>query len=285
MKKLIIIGAGPAGISAALYAKRGNIDTTVIAMDSTSLNMAHKIDNYYGLLGISGGDLYNIGKMQAQKLGIPVINDEVLSIEFNERYSIIGKNSSYDCDAIIIATGSYRKRLDIKGLKEYEGKGVSYCAVCDGFFFRKKRLAVIGNSSYALHEADYLSNLAKDVLIFTNGEEIEDEGLKKYMINKDRIEAINGDDIVRSIITNNGEQEVDGIFVASGSADALDLARKLGLAIDENNKIAVNAERETNLPNIFAAGDCTPGMMQIAKAVYDGAVAGTSAIKALKKGK
>ena len=86
-------------------------------------------------------------------------------------------------------------------------------------------------------------------------------------------------------ITNNGEQEVDGIFVASGSADALDLARKLGLAIDENNKIAVNAERETNLPNIFEAGDCTAGMMQIAKAVYDGAVAGTSAIKALKKGK
>ncbi len=283
MKELVIIGAGPAGVSAALYAKRANIDVKIVSMDKSSLSKAHMIENYYGVGPISGEELYQKGKEQAKALDIPIIDDEVLSLEFNGRFDVIGKKDRYSADAIVLALGSYRNVPPIKGIKNYEGKGVSYCAVCDGFFYRKKKVAVLGNGAYALHEAEYLKNLTDDLYILTNGLDIEADDLKGYDLKTQKIASLGGEDKIEAVIFEDGSKlEVDGLFIALGSAGSADLARKIGIMIDEQNKIIVDENMRTNIPGIYAAGDDTKGMLQVAKAVYEGAQAATDVIKYFK---
>ena len=279
MGKLIIVGGGPAGISAALYAKRANLDVTVFYMPSSSLNKAHMIENYYGIEQISGQDLYEAGLRQAQRLGIELIAEEVLSLEWMDRFNVITRTNTYQADAVILATGAYRATPPIKGLKEKEGKGVSYCAVCDGFFYRKKRVAVLGDASYAAHEAEYLSNLTPNLYIVTNGKEIKDEKLNQYELYPQKIKAIEGEvKIERIVFEDDSVLEVDGLFIAEGSAGSVDLARKIGTLID-NNKIVIDENMRTNVPGLYACGDCTKGLLQVSKAVYEGAQAATDAIK------
>ncbi len=283
MKELVIIGAGPAGISAALYAKRANIDVKIVSMDKSSLSKAHVIENYYGIPSISGEELYQRGKEQARGLDIPIIDDEVLSLEFNDRFNIVGKRSDYHADAVILALGSYRNVPPIRGIKDYEGKGVSYCAVCDGFFYRKKKIAVLGNSAYALHEAEYLKNLTDDLYILTNGLEVETDELNSYAIRTDKIVSISGEEKIEGVVFDDGSTlKIDGLFIALGSAGSADLARKIGIIIDDQNKIVVDENMRTNIPGIYAAGDDTKGMLQVAKAVYDGALAATDVIRYFK---
>ena len=282
MSKLIIIGGGPAGISAALYAKRANLDVTVFYMPSSSLSKAHMIENYYGIEQISGQDLYESGIRQAQRLGIEMIAEEVLSLEWMERFTIVTANNNYEADAVILATGAYRATPPIKGLKEKEGKGVSYCAVCDGFFYRKKRVAVLGDASYAAHEAEYLSNLTPNLYVLTNGKEVKDEKLAQFELHTQKIKAVEGEvKIERIIFEDDSVLEVDGLFVAEGSAGSVDLARKIGTLID-NNKIVVDEDMRTNVPGLYACGDCTKGLLQVSKAVYEGAQAATDAIRFLR---
>ena len=283
MKELVIIGAGPAGISAALYAKRANIDVKVIYMDRSSLNMAHEIENYYGIESISGKDLYETGLKQAKRLEIPLIEDEVLGLSYEERFKVIGKKATYEADALILALGAYRNVPPIKKIKEYEGKGVSYCAVCDGFFYRQKKLAVLGNGTYALHEAEYLKALSKDIYILTNGKPIEDEALQEYQIIDKKIKDLTGEEKLEKVLFEDDTSlDIDGIFVALGSAGSADLARKMGILLDESNKIITDEDMRTNIPGIYAAGDDTKGMLQVAKAVYEGAKAATDVIKFFK---
>ena len=282
MSKLIIIGGGPAGISAALYAKRANLDVTVFYMPGSSLNKAHMIENYYGIEQISGQDLYESGIRQAQRLGIELIAEEVLSLEWMERFTIVTAKNNYEADAVILATGAYRATPPIKGLKEKEGKGVSYCAVCDGFFYRKKRVAVLGDASYAAHEAEYLSNLTPNLYVLTNGKEVKDEKLAQYELFNQKIKAVEGEvKIERVVFEDDSILEVDGLFVAEGSAGSVDLARKIGTLID-NNKIVVDEDMRTNVPGLYACGDCTKGLLQVSKAVYEGAQAATDAIRFLR---
>ena len=282
MSKLIIVGGGPAGISAALYAKRANLDVTVFYMPSSSLNKAHMIENYYGIEQISGQDLYESGIRQAQRLGIEMIAEEVLSLEWMERFTIVTATNNYEADAVILATGAYRPTPPIRGLKEKEGKGVSYCAVCDGFFYRKKRVAVLGDASYAAHEAEYLSNLTPNLYVLTNGKEVKDEKLAQFELHTQKIKAIEGEvKIERIIFEDDSVLEVDGLFVAEGSAGSVDLARKIGTLID-NNKIVVDEDMRTNVPGLYACGDCTKGLLQVSKAVYEGAQAATDAIRFLR---
>ncbi|MBQ1810858.1 MAG: NAD(P)/FAD-dependent oxidoreductase [Erysipelotrichaceae bacterium] len=282
MSKLIIVGGGPAGISAALYAKRANLDVTVFYMPGSSLNKAHMIENYYGIEQISGQDLYESGIHQAQRLGIEMIAEEVLSLEWMERFTIVTAKNNYEADAVILATGAYRATPPIKGLKEKEGKGVSYCAVCDGFFYRKKRVAVLGDASYAAHEAKYLSNLTPNLYVLTNGKEVKDEKLAQYELFTQKIKAIEGEvKIERVVFEDDSVLEVDGLFVAEGSAGSVDLARKIGTLID-NNKIVVDEDMRTNVPGLYACGDCTKGLLQVSKAVYEGAQAATDAIRFLR---
>ena len=280
---VIIIGAGPAGISAALYAKRANKSVLVLYHGESQLEKAHLIDNYYGFDGgISGGDLYNDGIMQAKTLGAEVKNEEVLHIAMNAdmNYEVKTAEDEYVGRTLILATGNKKLKPNIKGVEEFDAKGISYCAICDGFFYRNKTVAVLGNGDYALSEAADLENIAKKVYILTNGNPAPQTD--KYEIITTPVSEIKGDVKVREIAFDDGSSlELDGIFVALGVAGGADFAKKLGIALD-GDSIKVKEDMSTNIPGVFSCGNVTGGLLQVCKAVYEGAEAGLSAVKYLK---
>ncbi len=284
MISVLIIGKGPAGISAGIYAKRSGLDVTIIGKDNGALKNAHLVENYYGFVEpILGNELIENGIKQALRLGINVVDDEVLSIDYNEDYIVTTKKDTYIAKTVIMATGSPRQTPNIKGLKNYEGKGVSYCAVCDAFFYRGKDVVVLGCCDYAMHEARELVNVARSVNILTNNAEpsglVPDEA--KVITNE--INEIVGDERVQKITFKDDTFiKTDGVFVAYGVAGSSDFAKKLGV-ITENNKIIVDEQMATNLPGLFAAGDCIGGVYQIAKAINDGSIAGLAASKYIKR--
>ena len=179
MYDVIIIGAGPAGISASLYTVRRNLKTLVVYKEKSSLEKASKIENYYGFEnGIKGEDLYNIGIRQAQNIGVELLNDEITNIKID--YSSVNQqifkvqtlNNEFETKTVILATGNKKSKPNIKNIDEFEGKGISYCAICDGFFYRNKDVAVIGNGDYAISEAMDLQNVAKSITILTDGKQM-----------------------------------------------------------------------------------------------------------------
>ena len=287
MFDVIIIGGGPSGISASLYTKRGNKKTLVINSESSTLQEVHKIENYYGFEnGISGKELYDIGIKQAKNLGIEVKQEEVLSVKINEKgFEVITNKDTYESEAVIISVGNKKNKVKIKGIKDFEGKGVSYCAICDGFFYRDKEVAVIGSGNYAIAETNDLINIAKKVTILTNGEKAPEFRADNVEINSKPIEEIEGKEKVEKVVFNDRSSiNADGIFVAQGTAGGFELAKKLGLLIKDNH-IIVNENMETNIKGVYACGDCTGGLMQVSKSVYQGTVAGLEVIKFLNKNK
>lgn len=281
MTDILIIGSGPAGISAALYAARAGMDTLVVSSGQSALFKAHMIENYYGG-SIPGDELYEKGIAQAKELGIEIKEDQVVGLGFDGDFIVTGEKSQYKAKAAIISTGSARKAPPLPGLSEFEGRGVSYCAVCDGFFHRGKNVAVLGSGTYALHEAMELSPIVESVTILTDGQVPEfslPDSVTNISVDTGKIKELTGEELLSSVVFEDGKAlDVSGVFVAIGTAGSSDLARKLG-AVTEGTKIAVNGEMATNIPGLYAAGDCTPGMLQVAKAVYQGAEAATSAIK------
>ena len=279
MASVIIIGGGPAGVSAGLYTIRVNIETTIFTQGGSALVKAEKIENYYGFPnGISGKELYQRGIDSVQNLGAKVIEQEVIGAGYNGKFVVETNTDTYEADALVIANGASRSVPKIKNIKEFEGKGVSYCAVCDAFFYRGKNVAVIGNGDYALHEADVLSKVAENVTILTNGEKAPNYS----NCDTRKIVSIEGNDVVEYIVFDDGEKlSVSGVFVAIGVAGGVDLARKLG-AIVNGNYIDVNENMNTNVPKLYAVGDCTGGLLQVSKAVCDGAKAGIDIIKNLR---
>lgn len=283
MKELVIIGQGPAGISAALYAVRGGASVTVVAKDAGALSKADKIQNYYGFAnGISAKELVADGIAQAKNLGVKFIQGEVCGIEFGaDGFEVKTTDSTIQAGAIVIACGTSRNVPPIKNIGTFEGRGVSYCAICDGFFFRGKKVAVIGSGPYAQSEYGVLKNIIENVTILTNGEQPQFD----LPCDTRKIESFEGDEAIREVVFADGTRETfDGVFIACGSAGAFELSKKLGLETD-GNKIVTDDKRATNIPGIYAAGDCIPGLQQIAKAVYDGMTAGTEALKFLKAAK
>ena len=301
---IIIIGAGPAGISASLYAKRANLNVAVIYSGESQLEKAHKIDNYYGFpQGITGPDLYANGIAQAKNLGIEVIQAEVTHIEMlapppKTQYSVKAGDAEYSAPAIVLATGNKKLRPPIQGITDFEGKGLSYCAVCDGFFYRKKNVAVIGNGTFAVEEAGHLAHIAGNVTILTDGKDdaevknaLEKSGLsEKIKIDARKVAKIlpneEGNKVGGLEFAESGEKlSLDGIFVALGSAGAADFAKKLGLML-KGDSIVADEKMATNAPGIFSCGNANGGLLQVCKAVYEGGVAGLSAadyIRNLKK--
>jgi len=198
------------------------------------------------------------------------------------KLTVITNSGEYEADSVVLATGTSRTTPKIKGLKEYEGHGVSYCAVCDAFFYRGKDVAVLGNGNYALHEAMELLPTSNSVTILTNGKEPDFQVPETIKINTNIIDSISGNDVVEEIHFQNGDNlPISGLFIAIGVAGSTDLAKKIG-AETQNNKIIVNENMSTNIPGLYAAGDCTGGLLQISKAVYEGAKAGTEIIKHLR---
>lgn len=285
MYDCIIIGKGPAGISGAIYISRSNLKVLVIGKDDTALKKAHLIENYYGFENpITGEELFEIGIKQAEKQNIEIKNDEVIDIKWNDNFfTVITVNAEYEAKTILLATGKSRNSANINGLKEFEGRGIGYCAICDGFFYKNKKIAVIGSGEYALHEAEILKNISDDVTIFTNGRELpQNRSIEVTNYIEGKIDAIKGKEKASKIVLeDNTEYKVDGIFIAEGTASSVDFAKKLGIFLDNNN-IKVDENMQTNIPGIYAAGDCTGGLLQISKAVYDGAKSGLSIAKKVK---
>ena len=285
MSKVIIVGSGPAGVSAALYTQRAGIETTVISKRGGALLKAEKIENYYGFSdSISGEQLYNNGIDGAKRLGVEFIDDEVVSLSFNGSFVVTTTQKSYSADAVLLATGISRLAPAIDGLKDFEGMGVSYCAVCDGFFFRNKNVGVIGNGEYALHETKELLNVVDSVTVYTNGEEPMADFPEGVIVKTQKIKSISGKPMALEINFEDSTDVVNGLFIAYKTAGSTALAKKVGATID-GNKISVNDKMQTNIKGLFAAGDCTGGLLQISKAVYEGAQAGTEIIKYLKENK
>ena len=292
MENIVIIGAGPAGISAALYAARGNMNPLVINNGIGALEKAEKIENYYGLeQPLSGKELYERGISQVEALGVRILDAEVLGISGFDTFTVKTTAGDFDTVSVILATGGKRSAPKIPGLKEFEGRGVSYCAVCDAFFYRGKEVAVVGNGEFALHEAEELRNVTQDVTIYTDGQEPEFSREHPIAVNTMKIQAIEGDDKVSGLLMQsdtaaqdaeapeNSFYPADGVFVALGTAGSTEIARQMGAEITDKGNIKTDEEMATTIPGLFAAGDCTGGLLQVSKAVYEGSMAAISAGK------
>ena len=280
MYDVVIIGSGPAGISAAIYLKRAKKNVIIVSKHKSALQKAEKIENYYGIESISGSELYNTGIKQAERLGIPIDEDEVTNISYENNFIVTTVNKEYQAKYVIIATGTNRVTPNIKGIKEFEGKGVSYCAICDAFFYKNKNVAVIGSGNYAIHEAEQLKPVVNSVTILTNGDKmIENRSSSDFNIDETPIREFRGTNVIEEVeFDNNNTKKLDGVFVAIGTASSTDLARKIG-AVIKNNYIVVNDNMETSVKGLYACGDCTGGILQINKAVYEGAKAALDIIK------
>lgn len=280
----IIIGKGPAGISAALYLKRAGFDVLVLGKDGGALAKTEKIENYYGLeRPLSGKELLERGESQAAALGIEVRAAEVTAIEKAEAFTVRTEKDALEAKTVLLATGKSRVKANIEGLERLRGRGVSFCAVCDGFFYRGKRLGVIGSGAYALSELSELTRFTQEITLFTNGSPLTAQNIPEGIsIVTEPIRSIDGGQVVEGITTETQTVPLDGVFVAIGTAGAADFALKLGV-LTNGSDLAVDADFMTNVDGLYAAGDAVGGFLQIAKAVSDGALAAKSMIRRLKK--
>lgn len=289
--QLIIIGKGPAGLSAGIYAGRAGIATTVIGC-SPKVAGDYDIDNYFGFPEtITGNELIHRGVLQAQRFGVNIQEERVLGVYFGENgFEVKTEEGEYPAKGVIIATGVSRIRPGIKNLDDFEGIGVSYCVSCDGFFFRDKAVMVLGEANFAANQALELKQYTQDVTICTQGKALEMSSEFVSMLNKAEIEIIEekvdrlaGEESLHSVVfEDQKELPTEGLFVAMGQASASDFAFSLGL---ERNGVFIQADekQQTNVPGIFAAGDCVGRFLQISVAVGEGALAARSAIRYMKK--
>lgn len=294
----IIIGRGPAGLQAAIYTARSGLSTLVLGRNDGALAKADRIENYFGFPHpVSGKMLLEAGAMQAANFGAEILDENVLSIEMSTQeqgcYCVTCWNDMYTAKSLLLSVGKALPSLKKEGLKELEGRGISYCATCDGFLYKNMKLGVLGAGEYALHEAEALRNFSQDITVYTDGsplypeleEIIRSDGMK---INTGKISAfqgkeVYGDTILGKILFDDGSQEdIDGMFIAYDRPSSADFALKLGIALNQNGNIIVDGKMSTNLPGIFAAGDCSCHFKQIATAVGQGCMAGESIISYVK---
>ena len=298
MYDIIIIGAGPAGLTAAIYGRRANKSVLVLEAKSYGGQIINTLDieNYPANNHISGFDfatnLYN----QAKELGAEIVFDKVIEITNNKE--VITANNKYNAKAIIIATGSDNRKLGLPNEDELIGKGVSYCATCDGAFFKGKDVAVVGGGNTALEDALYLSNLANKVYIIHRRDEFRGEDKSVNLIKqKDNIELILNSTVTKLIsddkltgieVTNKDGSintiNIDGLFVAIGRVPSNDYYKNI-INLDDQGYVIANEDCKTNIPFIFVAGDNrTKEVRQLVTATSDGAVAATNAIKYIESG-
>lgn len=285
MPNIVIIGSGPAGVSAALYAARAGVETTVLTKGPGALDRAELIQNYYGFAEpISGAELERRGIEGAKALGVQFVTTEAVGLTYMDKLTVETLAGDFPADAVILATGASRAAPHIPGLAGLEGHGVSYCATCDAFFYRGRDVAVLGSGEYALHEVQALLPVVKSVTLLTNGSPLTASFPPEVTVCPEKVNAILGEERVSGVELSGGKTvALSGVFVALGVAGSTALARKLGAEVDRN-RILVDEHMQTTLPGLYAAGDCTGGLLQVAKAVYEGALAGTEAAKALRKG-
>ncbi len=290
--EVLIIGQGPAGLSAAIYTGRAGIKTEILGCNPKVAG-DYDIDNYFGFPEtVSGKELLDLGLKQALRFGAHTECDRVVSIHYGESggFTVKTETKKIETCSIILSTGLSRKKAPIPGLEKFEGKGISYCVSCDGFFFKNKKVVVAGEGNYAANQALELHEYTNDVTICTLGKKtaISQEFMDRLDIHgikiiEDSILNLEGDDNLSGIVYSGiGAAPADGIFIALGEASSLDFAASLGL-FTKDGFITVDRDMKTNIPGIFAAGDCTGGFLQISKAVGEGAVAAKSAIDFIRE--
>ena len=289
MSDVIIIGGGPAGVSAALYTARAGFKTIIIHKCGGALEKAEKIDNFYGCAGVTGPALLEAGLNHAAEMGAKIICSEVVGIKWQEAGWTVSlaegrEDSSLTARALLLATGASRSTPAIPGLAAYEGKGVSHCAVCDAFFYKGKDVAILGSGPYAISEANELMPLVKSITFLTNGADPSVPLPPDAAVRTEIIREVTGETRLTAVnLEPDGEiVPINGLFVAQGIAGATELARKAGAFI-ENGAVIVDKNMQTGIPGLWAAGDCTGGIKQIAKAVYEGAAAGMDIVRYLRE--
>ncbi|MFW9958825.1 MAG: NAD(P)/FAD-dependent oxidoreductase [Candidatus Odinarchaeota archaeon] len=295
--ELAVIGGGPAGMTAAIYAARYGLKT--LLLESKVLGGAQAtspgIENYPGYTFIVGIELATKMKEQVRKSGAVI--KEITDVRSIQRESNNGdflldtRRGVYRAKAIIIATGGGHKHLNVPGEEMLTGRGVSFCATCDGPLFRDKTVAVVGGGNTAVTEALYLAEITKKVYLIHRRDELRAEKIVQDYLFKSDIEImwnsvvkeIKGEDLVNEIILENTKTgeihslKIDGAFIALGSNPESTLAKSIGVETNERGEILVNAKQATNIVGVFAAGDVVESMKQIAVAVGHGAIAADSA--------
>ncbi|MBR4830513.1 MAG: FAD-dependent oxidoreductase [Bacilli bacterium] len=289
MYDIVIIGAGIAGLTAAIYASRANKKVLIIEKQNYGgrIISAPHVKNYPGFLDISGVDLATNLYVQATSLGAELVFENAESIQNGINKKVITDKHEYSCKAIIIATGLDRRSLNIPGEKELVGKGVSYCATCDGNFYKDKVVAVVGGGKSAIEDAIYLSDIASKVYLISR-KNLEEEVNKKNIevITNYSVDKINSKDNIESIDIKSSNDskniKVDGLFVSIGYETSSEEFESV-IELDDRGYIISN-NTHTNLDGIFAAGDCCKkDLRQLVTAASDGAIAATEAIKYIEK--
>lgn len=294
-----IVGGGPAGLSAAIYASRFMMKTVVLASEiGGTVTRTHLIENWPGEKPISGYDLMEKVRAHAEQFGAEIRNSEVSGISRKgHNFALSTDGGEIEAKAVLLATGTEHKKLGVRGEEAFHGRGVSYCAVCDGAFFRDKTVAVIGGSDSAAKEALYLTEYAKKVFIIYRKEKIRAEPINAERVSKSakieiisntNVTEIKGGKFVESVALDKphaGKKElpVDGVFVEIGYEPKNALAKEIGAELDEKGDILVGCDCATSVPGVFAAGDITSkSFKQAITAAAQGVISANSAYQFIK---
>ena len=297
MRDVVIIGAGPAGIQAAIHAVRKKCDVVMLGrIERSALYSAH-VENYACVEGVkTGEELLEAGIAQVKRFGAAVMEDDVLKIHQGESGFTLELESGVTINArtIIFANGTSRKKLKVPGEKEFFGRGVSYCVDCDANFYRNATVAVVGNASAAIDGALTLTGYASKVYLVNQELAASQELVDKLQaspvecVNNTWVSEIQGEEAVQTLILENGDKlSLDGVFVELGAKGAMELALEIGVQLDMDtmSHIETNKKMETNVAGVYAAGDITGHPYQMAKAVGEGCIAGMEAANYARKQK
>jgi thioredoxin reductase (NADPH) len=294
---VVIIGAGPAGLSAGIYARRAGLNCTILekGVPGGQVLTSPLIENYPGFPEVSGMKLMEQMAEHARKYIDIREGEEVLRVRSTERFEIATTSGRFSSRAIILATGSSHRKLDVPGEEGMTGRGVSYCATCDGFFYKKKEVIVVGGGNTALTDALYLNSIECLVtVVHRRGSLRADRHLQESITQRGIpvlwdtvVEEIQGEDGVKAVKLRNLKsgatkiKPVDGVFVAIGELPSSQLAAELGLKMDPGGFVVVDKSFRTNVPFVYACGDVSGGIRQIVAAVHGGAAAALSCFEDL----
>lgn len=281
MLDIAIIGGGPAGLSAAINGVIRNKKVKIFGNDITTsyLYKAEKIDNYIGMMGATGQEMMEAFLGHAKEMNVEIENKKVLEVfNMGDFYMLNVENEFIEAKTVVLANG-ITKASSLEGEEAFLGRGVSYCATCDGPLYRGKTVALIGDSAHAEEDVNYLNEVCEKVYYIPLYKNIGPLGEKVEIVNS-RPKAVEGEGVVNKLVLKDGELEVSGVFIIKESIPTTQLLK--GLEI-ENKAIKVNRFMETNMPGVYAAGDCTGRPYQVAKAVGEGATAALEAVSYLHK--